>query len=758
MDRPRKSFRKVLADWNLQWKLLGQQRRGFGLVLVGVLLTAIFLIVWIRGGRVSVLQNLVSAAKRTACPCLRSDSNAKSLLSVAGFVSKAYHKGFSKDRLYAIFGTRRMYSGPLQVAHLDIAVKLDDLQICTNLVTAEGSALERLGNYFSKEESYLMIAGDTQSISLVCQWNTREDLILLQPISCGSVLLTKWAMVNRSVQKVLNREDESNRQLWWRRTGPAEPESEWWLEDGISIVTAVMDRTAQFIEAVKSWSSAQGVDEIVVVDWSSQRSVRSELAKAAPEILSDPRFRIYRVENESRWVLSRAFNLCARLARRRQIFKADGDTAISGDFFKKHRLQPNQFFGGDWKELDDVHMNGALYLYRSDFFGVNGYDERLTTYGWDDSDLAARLVEERGLAFSEFDRTSLHSVNHPDFLRLQKQTALALVDVKNVFGPAIEVQRNRIMLTKMGISQWGDGYAGVHYNLEMRSMSLRGLPPQELQASTRVKSIEEELTKEQIEDASKRAIRIILTRKAMVEPFPADYSLSFYQELASALGDPKSFVHWNVILDGTLAERILALSAVRALKDTTNKKHAWYVTYTWVSPTDSCNCNLSSLVNQHDLPLREVRSPDSKFDYEEVTDVTEMKSQGELGDTLNVRIRCGVPINFELKEQVRRMLRDWIPSDSALAPLRKLKVRALDRHQRWRVDDSGFMGKWTGQSEIREFEDTVDMFVSEERSRKGLQYCDNSSSPTFAIYKDYPELAIILTALYKARIPCLVAT
>jgi len=54
------------------------------------------------------------------------------------------------------------------------------------------------------------------------------------------------------------------------------------------------------------------------------------------------------------------------------------------------------------------------------------------------------------------------------------------------------------------------------------------------------------------------------------------------------------------------------------------------------------------------------------FVVRKVTDVSEMKSQGELGDTLNVRIRCGVPPNFELKEQVRRMLRDWIPSDSAL--------------------------------------------------------------------------------------------
>mmetsp|Transcript_35623 Transcript_35623/g.142254 ORF Transcript_35623/g.142254 Transcript_35623/m.142254 type:complete len:120 (+) Transcript_35623:942-1301(+) len=104
-----------------------------------------------------------------------------------------------------------MYSGPLQVAHLDIAVKLDDLQICTSLVTAEGSALERLGNYFSKEESYLVIAGDTQRISLVRQWNSREDLILLQQINCGSVLLTKWGMVNHSVQKVLNREDGMSR-------------------------------------------------------------------------------------------------------------------------------------------------------------------------------------------------------------------------------------------------------------------------------------------------------------------------------------------------------------------------------------------------------------------------------------------------------------------------------------------------------------------------------------------------------------------
>mmetsp|Transcript_35620 Transcript_35620/g.142243 ORF Transcript_35620/g.142243 Transcript_35620/m.142243 type:complete len:101 (+) Transcript_35620:2671-2973(+) len=42
-------------------------------------------------------------------------------------------------------------------------------------------------------------------------------------------------------------------------------------------------------------------------------------------------------------------------------------------------------------------------------------------------------------------------------------------------------------------------------------------------------------------------------------------------------------------------------------------------------------------------------------------------------------------------------------SQNLQAPLRKLKVRALDRHQRWRVDDSGFMDKWTGQSEVRGF-------------------------------------------------------
>mmetsp|Transcript_35618 Transcript_35618/g.142233 ORF Transcript_35618/g.142233 Transcript_35618/m.142233 type:complete len:106 (+) Transcript_35618:510-827(+) len=83
MDRQRKSFRKILADWNLQWKLLGEQRKGIGPVVVAVLLTAILLIVWIRGGRVSALQDLVWAAKRTNCPCLIPDSNAKNLLSGA---------------------------------------------------------------------------------------------------------------------------------------------------------------------------------------------------------------------------------------------------------------------------------------------------------------------------------------------------------------------------------------------------------------------------------------------------------------------------------------------------------------------------------------------------------------------------------------------------------------------------------------------------------------------------------------------------
>jgi hypothetical protein len=52
-----------------------------------------------------------------------------------------------------------------------------------------------------------------------------------------------------------------------------------------------------------------------------------------------------------------------------------------------------------------------MYLLREDFFTVNGYNEFIKHYGWDDSDLFSRLAS-KGLMRLYFDVTTLYHIAH----------------------------------------------------------------------------------------------------------------------------------------------------------------------------------------------------------------------------------------------------------------------------------------------------------------------------------------------------------
>ena len=70
----------------------------------------------------------------------------------------------------------------------------------------------------------------------------------------------------------------------------------------ISLVTACMNREAHLRRSLPEWLRLPGLGEIVVVDWSNERSLEELTAL-------DPRVRVVRVQGEPRWVLSYAYNL-----------------------------------------------------------------------------------------------------------------------------------------------------------------------------------------------------------------------------------------------------------------------------------------------------------------------------------------------------------------------------------------------------------------------------------------------------------------
>ena len=160
---------------------------------------------------------------------------------------------------------------------------------------------------------------------------------------------------------------------------------------GISLVTCSMNRTENLILALPSWLANPEITEILIVDWSSRSPVERELIQAG---ISDPRIRIVRVDDEARWILSYAFNVGFRAAACETILKVDADIVLSPDFFKKNRVTEGSFIAGNWRTAtdDQAHVNGFFFISRKALAAVGGFNEHITTYGWDDDDIFDRLT------------------------------------------------------------------------------------------------------------------------------------------------------------------------------------------------------------------------------------------------------------------------------------------------------------------------------------------------------------------------------
>ena len=181
------------------------------------------------------------------------------------------------------------------------------------------------------------------------------------------------------------------------------------LSDGISIFTGVKNRRGMLEQTLPTWLAHEEVKEIVVVDWSSDDDP-GEFIKS----LQSPKIILAKVPDQPKWSQTLAFNLAARLTSSRVLLKMDADVKLFPGFFTSHPVETGRFYTGDWRTARDEnekHLNGICYLHRHDFFKVNGYNERLKTYAWDDIDLYTRL-EKSGLQHHYFNPDLLHHIEH----------------------------------------------------------------------------------------------------------------------------------------------------------------------------------------------------------------------------------------------------------------------------------------------------------------------------------------------------------
>lgn len=257
---------------------------------------------------------------------------------------------------------------------------------------------------------------------------------------------------------------------------------------GVAIVAACMNRQEALKRVLPTWLSVSGVKEIVIVDWNSSPPLKPLVH---PE--KDSRLKLYRVNKESSWVLSRAYNLAMNMTRQKYVIRTDCDYALDGDILSAHDLNETEtgFYSGNWKMArneNEIHLNGAMILKRKVFWDVGGYDERIQTYGWDDEDLYTRLaacnVQKLNVSYDH-----VNHISHDDGKRAQKGVKFAQV----------QIDLNQLLLERL--PPWSKNDSEGHGSSQYQVVDRDGKGYFELEAEHVPKSLRRQLDNDLYEES-----------------------------------------------------------------------------------------------------------------------------------------------------------------------------------------------------------------------------------------------------------------
>lgn len=566
------------------------------------------------------------------------------------------------DQGAVVLSIDELFRGPLRSVGYELVARDDHCRACFVGPLGKGRG--------ERGDTWLVIAGGIGGVALAEGGMGNRSLLMpvtMKGPGClrageadasvkeGMIWMTPWALLNQEVVEEI-RVDGGEGDLWWRRNhawmefaaamgrvglsvgqevvrkadagrvgrGAGKVgevtmgvEGEWWVRDGVSLVAACKDRTSTLAQALRSWIRVRGVDEIVLVDWSSSPAVVDDLPE---DLLRSEKITLIRVAGQNDWMLSRAYNLAARVASYTRLTKVDCDTYLEPGFLEAHTLKRGSFYAGDWRQLesgisDELHVNGLLYVYRDEYLAVGGYDERITTYGWDDSDITQRLSKVSTSA--RFDYNKVRHIAHPASLRVVNQRTQSVLPPENPHAAAVEIQRNRLLLTKFNIPEWKATSLHTQWNISPETLHKpRGVYGTKRLftaiSANEVTSITSLVSDADALDVAKRAVRLILQRYG-VQLLPKTLTLDFYKELITKVAFPERYAEVVLSLRGGCASRLLAYAASNQaatgsrLKDAPSELadssyiwpplpyRGWRLQGLWNYPDQECSCKFSNV-------------------------------------------------------------------------------------------------------------------------------------------------------------------
>ena len=282
----------------------------------------------------------------------------------------------------------------------------------------------------------------------------------------------------------------------------------------ISLIASCKDRTGFLQSALPTWLDALGShDEIVLIDWGTSATAHVP-HMAVVEAIKDSRINLVTIPNTNSWVLSRAYNLGFAHARGEWVLKVDCDTMLNSNFFDSLQLPsppistnpaqssvdaervseasvtstdaasainepqqalPNQqqrhyyrVLTNDAKDENEQFLSGVFLIHSDDLRNVRGFDERITSYGWENVDLYDRL-EKREPPFSlvpkPFAPNAVSHILHGEVFRA--------ADRPDSGGPVFEVELNRLVIRALGPWHTRENFTACTYSHRVASNDAR---------------------------------------------------------------------------------------------------------------------------------------------------------------------------------------------------------------------------------------------------------------------------------------------
>lgn len=195
-------------------------------------------------------------------------------------------------------------------------------------------------------------------------------------------------------------------------------------QTNISVVTVTKNRNNILKTSINSWLIHNDVQEIVIVDYSSD-----DFDKEYFENL-DPRIKIIQVKGEEYFNLSKAYNIAIDNASNEQILKLDVDYFLNPYYQLSDWIHTNletNVLTGDWREKTKdagmgfiEHLNGFMFCNKSNLIKAGMYQGNQYGYGYDDCDLYSRLekigINRQTLQFKE-NFVPIFHIPHDDYHR-----------------------------------------------------------------------------------------------------------------------------------------------------------------------------------------------------------------------------------------------------------------------------------------------------------------------------------------------------